>query len=220
MSGMAQKHIHMKKVRKVISMKMEFDITKMVEGIAMQAKETQEEFIIETIHPYCEDILQIKINKEELKQILLNGIQKQQPYEDCRSCKKWDKCPCGKEGHENGTSIGYSIGECKEYESSEDCISRENAEMELVIKMDKEVFTGLINNDMEEYAIDDLFTIANSIRNGTPLPEHHGRLIDADAFQKYCFDKNFDKRLSEEGLAIINMFLEFQPTVIEGSEEA
>lgn len=63
-------------------MKMEFDITKMVEEIAMQAKENQEEFIIETIHPYCENILQIKINKEELKQILLNGIRKQQPCED------------------------------------------------------------------------------------------------------------------------------------------
>ena len=58
---------------------MEFDISKMVGKIAMQAKENQEEFIIETIHPYCENILQIKINKEELKQILLNGIQKQQP---------------------------------------------------------------------------------------------------------------------------------------------
>ena len=63
-------------------MKMEFDITKMVEEIAMQAKENQEEFIFQTIRPYCENILQIKINKEELKQILLNHIQKQQPCED------------------------------------------------------------------------------------------------------------------------------------------
>lgn len=48
-----------------------------------------------------------------------------QPCEDCRNCKKWNKCSCGKEGHENGTSIGYSIGECKDYEPCEDCISRE-----------------------------------------------------------------------------------------------
>ena len=40
--------------------------------------------------------------------------------EDCRNCKKWDECPCGKEGHINGTSIGYSIGECKEYEPCEE----------------------------------------------------------------------------------------------------
>lgn len=69
-------------------MKMDFDITKTVEKIVMQAEENLEEFIIETIHPYCEDVLQIKINKEELKQILLNSVQKQLPCEDCVSRKK------------------------------------------------------------------------------------------------------------------------------------
>lgn len=64
---------------------MKFDITKVVEEIAMQAEENQEEFIFETIKPYCENILQIKINKEELKQILLNGMQKQQLCGDCIS---------------------------------------------------------------------------------------------------------------------------------------
>ena len=53
---------------------MEFDISKTVQEIVMQAKETQDEFIIETIYPYCEDVLQIKINKEELKQILIKGM--------------------------------------------------------------------------------------------------------------------------------------------------
>lgn len=61
-------------------MEMKFDITKITEEIIMQAKETQAEFIIETIQPYCENILQTIIDKEELKQILLNGIQKQQTY--------------------------------------------------------------------------------------------------------------------------------------------
>jgi len=60
--------------------------------------------------------------------------------------------------------------------------------------------------------------VLHAVRCGTPLPEHHGRLIDADAFQKYCFNKNFDKRLSGGGLAIINMFLELQPTIIERCE--
>ena len=69
---------------------MEFDITKMVEEIAMQAKENQEEFVFETIQPYCENILQMKINKEELKQILLNGIKKQQTSEDCISREALD----------------------------------------------------------------------------------------------------------------------------------
>lgn len=39
--------------------------------------------------------------------------------EDCRECALWERCPCGKEGHENGTSVGYSIGECKMYDPIE-----------------------------------------------------------------------------------------------------
>jgi len=66
---------------------MEFDMTKVVEEITMQAIENQEGFIFETINPYCENVLRMKISKEELKQILLNGIQKQQPCDDCISRK-------------------------------------------------------------------------------------------------------------------------------------
>ena len=64
-----------------------------------------------------------------------------------------------------------------------------------------------------------IFDIMDAIRNSTPLPEHHGRLIDADALEQYCFNKNFDKRLSDGGLATISLFLTFQPTIIEGSEK-
>lgn len=37
-------------------------------------------------------------------------------FTDCRNCVNWETCPCGKPGHDNGTSIGYSIGECKDYQ--------------------------------------------------------------------------------------------------------
>ena len=50
---------------------------------------------------------------------------------DCRRCKKWSECPCGKEGHENGNSIGYSVGECREYEQ-ESIIDKIRAEMEVI----------------------------------------------------------------------------------------
>jgi hypothetical protein len=91
---------------------MELDMTKMVEKIAMQAKENQEEFIFETIRPYCEDVLQMKINKKELKQILLNGMQKQQPCEDCISREDaknlfWD----GTEGYDCRGFTRMEIGE-------------------------------------------------------------------------------------------------------------
>lgn len=34
---------------------------------------------------------------------------------NCRDCNKWEFCECGKKGHENGTSKGYSIGECTHF---------------------------------------------------------------------------------------------------------
>lgn len=90
---------------------MEFDITKMVETISTQARENQEEFIFETIQPYCENILQIKINKKELEQILLRGMQKQQTCDDCISrteaLKAIEKEKQGWEGAER-----YAIDEC------------------------------------------------------------------------------------------------------------
>lgn len=33
----------------------------------------------------------------------------------CKSCQEYDICPCGREGHDNGTSVGDSIGECSSY---------------------------------------------------------------------------------------------------------
>ena len=38
---------------------------------------------------------------------------------DCRDCVEWKTCPCGEEGHTKGTSIGYSIGECKDFKSAD-----------------------------------------------------------------------------------------------------
>lgn len=62
--------------------------------------------------------------------------------------------------------------------------------MEMMIKLDENVFTRLFDHGTEDYAIvnDDLFAIANSIRKGTPLPKGHGRLIDEKEVYKkfYC----------------------------------
>lgn len=38
---------------------------------------------------------------------------------DCRKCQKWETCPCGENGHRKGTSIGHSIGECKDYKEKQ-----------------------------------------------------------------------------------------------------
>ena len=44
--------------------------------IQIQLTETYEDFVYDTILPYCEEVTQLKLNKEELKRILLLGIQK------------------------------------------------------------------------------------------------------------------------------------------------
>ena len=56
--------------------------------------------------------------------------------------------------------------------------------MEVVIDIDENIFTRLFDNGTEDYGIrnDDIFDIARSIRNGTPLPKGHGDLIDAKCF--------------------------------------
>jgi len=59
--------------------------------------------------------------------------------------------------------------------------------MKIVIDIDENIFVRLFDNGVEDYAIvnDDLFAIAKAIRNGTPLPKNHGRLIDADELMKW-----------------------------------
>lgn len=57
------------------------------------------------------------------------------------------------------------------------------ADIKLVIKMDVDVYTRLFDNGTET-SPDDRRAIETAIRNGTPLPEHHGRLIDADALEQ------------------------------------
>lgn len=103
--------------------------------------------------------------------------------------------------------------------------------MEIVIKIDEDIFTRLFDNGVEDYAIvnDDLFAIAKSIRNGIPLPEHHGRLGDLDALEEYFRNvrkelKASDYKNSTEFFVRDEMLLNFQQfihlcdAIIEGSE--
>lgn len=57
--------------------------------------------------------------------------------------------------------------------------------------------------------------IADAIKNGTPLPEHHGRLIDADALyelSRLCHTE-------EDGTACVEWReINDAPTIIEGSD--
>lgn len=57
-------------------------MTEYVEKIAMQAKENQEEFIFQTIQPYCENIIEQRISKKELNLALLQYFNKPKLIKD------------------------------------------------------------------------------------------------------------------------------------------
>ena len=52
------------------------ELSKVVEEITMKMFETESEFIYETITPYCENLMQKRISKEELNRALIFGIGK------------------------------------------------------------------------------------------------------------------------------------------------
>ena len=56
--------------------------------------------------------------------------------------------------------------------------------MKIVIEIDEGIAQGIIDgeNDVPRTIVRDFqATIADAIKNGKPLPKHHGDLIDADA---------------------------------------
>lgn len=88
------------------------------------------------------------------------------------------------------------------------------ADIELVIKIPKELYES---NKGRPPKLGDagMDMIAQSIANGVPLPEHHGRLIDADAL----LDKKQDYGEGQNTLILIDpYYVRKAPTVIEGSE--
>ena len=63
--------------------------------------------------------------------------------------------------------------------------------MQIVIDIDENLYTRLFDNGDEYVA--DMRRACVAIRKGTPLPKGHGRLIDADAFERRCmFDSDIE----------------------------
>lgn len=55
--------------------------------------------------------------------------------------------------------------------------------MQIVIDIDDDMYKSVVNNDAYVLGDVDWILLENAIANSTPLPEHHGRLIDADEIQ-------------------------------------
>lgn len=86
--------------------------------------------------------------------------------------------------------------------------------VELVIKIPKELYETYKGRPpmLGDAGMD---MIAQSIANGIPLPEHHGRLIDADDLRE---DFKTSKKISFVERMDISCIVDHAPTIIEGSE--
>lgn len=80
--------------------------------------------------------------------------------------------------------------------------------MEIIIKIPKEIYTG-------EQTAGILPIVVDAIGKGIPLPEHHGRLIDAD-WVKNTLDIYVINEYN--GQFIRRNDIDTVPTIIEGSD--
>jgi hypothetical protein len=88
--------------------------------------------------------------------------------------------------------------------------------MKIVIDINEHIYEQIMA-DSEVYVLDneaDRILIENAIYNGTPLPEHHGRLIDADELRR-TMEKDVRKAMS---FVDLTDFVWLAPTIIEGSD--
>lgn len=101
--------------------------------------------------------------------------------------------------------------------------------MKIVIDIDDDMYKSVANNDAYVLGDADWILLENAIANGTPLPEHHGRLGDLDALEDYF--RNVRKELKasdykngteffvrDEMLLNFQQFIHLCDAIIEGSE--
>lgn len=85
--------------------------------------------------------------------------------------------------------------------------------MQIVIDIDDDIAHGIIdgqNDEPRNIVRSYQATIADAIKNGTPLPKGHGRLIDADALN---FNADYNEPL------ISKLDFDNASTIIEADKE-
>lgn len=103
--------------------------------------------------------------------------------------------------------------------------------MKYIIELPEEVkekFDNATKDDIYGNYYDYNSVIGNAIKNGTPLPKNHGRLIDADELSKRLVNASmffrgekadmFDTRFAD-GLREADIKLSEAPTVVEANKE-
>ena len=92
--------------------------------------------------------------------------------------------------------------------------------MRIVIDISKEKYQTYINHT--EAILDNSTPLVHqdllrAVINGTPLPEHHGRLIDADVVIEDA-TKGMKYAVNHEYMECVIAHMKLAPTIIEGSD--
>ena len=85
--------------------------------------------------------------------------------------------------------------------------------MKIVIKLAEEDYNGITLTGENTINLGVLLALRKAVRNGTPLPEHHGDLIDKGKFKRWIETQDGDKLMTEYYLDALDM----QETVVGGS---
>lgn len=88
------------------------------------------------------------------------------------------------------------------------------ADIELVIKIPENAYKATCNGNMLP---PDVKNVVQGIKNGTPLPEHHGRLIDADELS-VALDKMAYMDSQPRAIRRCIRRIKEEPTIIQASE--
>lgn len=89
--------------------------------------------------------------------------------------------------------------------------------MKMVIEIPDRLIKKVKDHYVNPYEVDE---ICEAILDGTPLPEHHGRLIDADELEEKVEKHREMLKISEYDRELVLHYtdIEMAPTIIEGSE--
>lgn len=87
------------------------------------------------------------------------------------------------------------------------------ADIELIIKIPESMYEGVMLDRVLDTTV---IRILDEIKNSTPLPKGHGRLIDADKFQR---DDYLEMRYGYDFYREFQSRLKRQLTVVEADKE-
>ncbi len=97
--------------------------------------------------------------------------------------------------------------------------------MQIVINISDEDYNDITITGENTVNLGVLLALRKAVRNGTPLPKGHGRLIDADELKTLSYEVfvNTDNPNRADGLSACNGVVEedidLAPTIIEADKE-